>query len=81
LNAWARLLLELCGDPRIGGGRWAQAVKARVVRTDTLRLLATPELDDFLRRAGDATLPPQAPVLRGKGHRLQLDERLEPPLH
>jgi putative transposase len=26
-----------------------------VVRTDTLRLLATPELDDFLRRVGDAT--------------------------
>jgi putative transposase len=30
-------------------------VKVRVVRTDTLRLLATPELDDFLRRVGDAT--------------------------
>jgi putative transposase len=27
----------------------------QVVRTDTLRLLATPELDDFLRRVGDAT--------------------------
>jgi putative transposase len=26
-----------------------------VVRTDTLRLLTTPELDDFLRRVGDAT--------------------------
>jgi len=25
-----------------------------VQRTDTLRLLATPELDDFLRRVGDA---------------------------
>jgi len=55
LNAWARLLLELCGDPRCSGGRWAQAVKARVQRTDTLRLLTTPELDDFLRRVGDAT--------------------------
>jgi len=55
LNAWARLLLELCGDPRTSGGRWAQAVKARVQRTDTLRLLTTPELDDFLRRVGDAT--------------------------
>jgi len=55
LNAWARLLLELCGDPRTSGGRWAQAVKARVQRTDTLRLLATPELDDFPQRVGDAT--------------------------
>jgi len=27
----------------------------RVQRTDTLRLLTTPELDDFLRRVGDAT--------------------------
>jgi len=54
LNAWARLLLELCGDPRTSGGRWAQALKARVQRTDTLRLLTTPELDDFLRRVGDA---------------------------
>jgi putative transposase len=26
-----------------------------VVRTDTLRLLTTPEIDDFLRRVGDAT--------------------------
>jgi putative transposase len=55
LNAWARLLLEQLGDPRTSGGRWAQAVKARVQRTDTLRLLTTPELDDFLRRVGDAT--------------------------
>jgi putative transposase len=55
LNAWARLLLELCGDPRCSGGRWAQALKARVQRTDTLRLLTTPELDGFLRRVGDAT--------------------------
>jgi putative transposase len=55
LNAWARLLLELCGDPRCGGGRWAQAQRVRVQRTDTLRLLTTPELDDFLRRVGDAT--------------------------
>jgi len=55
LNAWARLLLEQLGDPRCGGGRWAQALKARVQRTDTLRLLTTPELDDFLRRVGDAT--------------------------
>jgi len=55
LNAWARLLLEQLGDPRISGGSGAQAVKARVVRTDTLRLLTTPELDDFLRRVGDAT--------------------------
>jgi len=30
-------------------------VKVRVQRTDTLRLLTTPELDDFLRRVGDAT--------------------------
>jgi putative transposase len=55
LNAWAQLLLELCGDPRCSGGSGAQAVKVRVQRTDTLRLLATPELDDFLRRVGDAT--------------------------
>jgi putative transposase len=55
LNAWARLLLEQLGDPRTSGGRWAQAVKARVQRTDTLRLLTTPELDGFLRRVGDAT--------------------------
>jgi len=55
LNAWARLLLEQLGDPRISGGRWAQALKVRVQRTDTLRLLTTPELDDFLRRVGDAT--------------------------
>jgi putative transposase len=55
LNAWARLLLKLCGDPRTSGGRWAQAQRVRVVRTDTLRLLTTPELDDFLRRVGDAT--------------------------
>jgi putative transposase len=47
--------LEQLGDPRTSGGRWTQAVKARVVRTDTLRLLTTPELDDFLRRVGDAT--------------------------
>jgi putative transposase len=55
LNAWARLLLELCGDPRCSGGRWAQALKARVQWTDTLRLLTTPELEDFLWRVGDAT--------------------------
>jgi putative transposase len=55
LNAWARLLLEQLGDPRCSGGRWAQAVqRVRVQRTDTLRLLTTPELDDFLRRVGDA---------------------------
>jgi len=29
--------------------------RVQVVRTDTLRLLTTPELDDFLRRVGDAT--------------------------
>jgi len=56
LNAWARLLLELCGDPRCSGGSGAQAVqRVRVQRTDTLRLLTTPELEDFLRRVGDAT--------------------------
>jgi putative transposase len=55
LNAWARLLLEQLGDPRTSGGRWAQAVKARVQRVDTFRLLTTPELEDFLRRVGDAT--------------------------
>jgi hypothetical protein len=56
LNAWARLLLEQGGDPRISGGSGAQAVqKVRVQRTDTLRLLATPELDEFLQRVGDAT--------------------------
>jgi putative transposase len=55
LNAWARLLLEQLGDPRTSGGSGAQAQKVRVVRTDTLRLLTTPELDDFLRRVGDAT--------------------------
>ena len=56
LNAWARLLLELCGDPRTSGGRWARALqRVSVVRTDTLRLLATPEIDEFLQRVGDAT--------------------------
>jgi putative transposase len=56
LNAWARLLLEQLGDPRISGGRWAQALqRVSVQRVDTLRLLATPELEDFLRRVGDAT--------------------------
>ena len=56
LNAWARLLLELCGDPRGSGGSGAQALqRVQVVRTDTLRLLTTPELDDFLQRVGDAT--------------------------
>jgi putative transposase len=56
LNAWARLLLELCGDPRCGGGSGAQAVqKVLVQRTDTLRLLATPEIEELLRRVGDAT--------------------------
>jgi putative transposase len=56
LNAWARLLLEQFGDPRISGGSGAQALqRVRVQRTDTLRLLTTPELDDFLRRVGDAT--------------------------
>jgi hypothetical protein len=53
LNAWARLQLELCGDPCGSGGSGAQAV--RVKRVDTLRLLTTPELEDFLRRVGDAT--------------------------
>jgi putative transposase len=56
LNAWARLLLEQFGDPRCSGGSGAQAAqRVQVVRTDTLRLLTTPELDDFLRRVGDAT--------------------------
>jgi putative transposase len=56
LNAWARFLLEQGGDPRCSGGSGAQAVQRVLVqRTDTLRLLTTPELDDFLRRVGDAT--------------------------
>jgi len=55
LNAWARLQLELCGDPRYRGGSGAQALKVRVQRTDTLRLLTTPEIDEFLQRVGDAT--------------------------
>jgi len=56
LNAWARLLLEQLGDPRGSGGSGAQALqRVQVVRMDTLRLLTTPELDDFLRRVGDAT--------------------------
>ena len=29
--------------------------RVRVQRTDTLRLLTTPELDEFLQRVGDAT--------------------------
>jgi putative transposase len=53
LNAWARLQLGQGGDPCGSGGSGAQAVS--VVRTDTLRLLVTPELEDFLRRVGDAT--------------------------
>ncbi len=52
LNAWARLLLELCGDPHCGGGSGAQAV--RVQRVDTLRLLPSSELEELLRRVGDA---------------------------
>jgi hypothetical protein len=49
LNAWARLFSEQLGDPRCGGGSGAQALqRVRVMRTDTLRLLTTPELDDFL---------------------------------
>jgi putative transposase len=56
LNAWARLLLEQLGDPRCGGGSGAQALqRVRVARTDTLRLLTTPEIDEFLQRVGDAT--------------------------
>jgi len=55
LNAWARLLLEQLGDPRISGGSGTQAQRVRVQRTDTLRLLTSLELDDFLRRVGDAT--------------------------
>jgi hypothetical protein len=53
LNAWARLQLEQTGDPCGSGGSGAQAV--RVQRVDTLRLLTTPELEDFLWRVGDAT--------------------------
>jgi putative transposase len=56
LNAWARLQLEQLGDPRTSGGSGAQALqRVRVMRTDTLRLLATPEIDEFLQRVGDAT--------------------------
>jgi len=55
LNAWARLLLEQLGDPRGSGGRWTQAQRVSVVRTDTLRLLTTSEIDEFLQRVGDAT--------------------------
>jgi putative transposase len=54
-NAWARLLLEHGGDPCGSGGSGAQAQRVQVVRTDTLRLLTTPELDEFLQRVGDAT--------------------------
>jgi hypothetical protein len=46
-NAWARLLLEHGGDPCGSGGSGAQAQRVQVVRTDTLRLLTTPELGDF----------------------------------
>ena len=53
LNAWARLQLGQGGDPCGSGGSGAQAV--HVVRTDTLRLLTTPELEDFLRHMGNAT--------------------------
>jgi Transposase and inactivated derivatives len=52
LNAWARLQLGQGGDPRGSGGSGAQAVS--VQRVDTLRLLTTPELEDFLWRVGDA---------------------------
>ena len=56
LNAWARLLLEQLGDPGDSGGSGAQASqRVQVVRTDTLRLLTTPELEELLRRVGDAT--------------------------
>jgi putative transposase len=51
LNAWARLQLELCGDPCGSGGSGAQAVSVK--RVDTLRLLTTPELEDFLWHVGD----------------------------
>jgi len=42
--------LEQSGDPHCGsGGSGAQAVqRVSVVRVDTLRLLTTPELEDFL---------------------------------
>ena len=53
LNAWARLQLGQGGDPCGSGGSGAQAVSVK--RVDTLRLLVTPELEDFLRRVGDAT--------------------------
>jgi len=48
--------LERGGDPCGSGGSGAQAVqRVSVQRTDTLRLLTTPEIDELLRRVGDAT--------------------------
>jgi len=42
--------------PADSGGSGAQALqRVQVARTDTLRLLTTPELDEFLQRVGDAT--------------------------
>jgi hypothetical protein len=51
LNAWARLLLELSGEPRGSGVSGAQAV--RVWRCDVVRLLPSIEQDELLRRVGD----------------------------
>ena len=50
LNSWAQLLMEHCGDPRGSGGSGAQAV---AWRCDTVRLLLTPEQEEFLWRVGD----------------------------
>jgi len=53
LNSWAQLLTGRQDDPHSGGnGGQAQAVW--VWRCDTVRLLPTPEQEEFLQRVGDA---------------------------
>jgi putative transposase len=51
LNAWARLLVGQCGEPRGSGVSGARAV--RVWRCDVVRLLPSIEQEELLRRVGD----------------------------
>ncbi|MCC6006026.1 MAG: hypothetical protein LM590_16935, partial [Thermofilum sp.] len=50
LNAWARLLVGQCGEPRGSGVSGARAV--RVWRCDVVRLLPSIEQEELLRRIG-----------------------------
>ncbi|MCC6003372.1 MAG: transposase [Thermofilum sp.] len=53
LNAWARLLVGQCGEPRGSGVSEARAV--RVWRCDVVRLLPTPRQEELLCLVGDQT--------------------------